>query len=370
MQKRRCILLYPLSLIYGLITEIRNFLFNTGIIKSHELSIPIICVGNITAGGTGKTPHTEYIAGLLRKNFKVALLSRGYKRKTKGFLLAHKGSSVTDIGDEPLQVFRKYPDLTIAVDGNRVRGARKIIQERPETNVILLDDGFQHRRLTPGLSILLSDYNRLMTRDHLLPFGNLRESTHNMSRADIIIITKSPREITPMQKRILTKEIRKAPYQSLYFTVLNYSDPFPVFEEKGKSKLFMTSTEETGIVLVTGIANPGPLLDFLKIKYKEIVHLSFRDHHEYSEKDMDRIYESWKNLRKKSRFVFTTEKDAVRLRELSNIPESLKSSLYYIPVVIDFLYDKKTEFDNMISGYVRKNKRNNRISERKRHHRS
>ena len=163
MQKRRCILLYPLSLIYGLITEIRNFLFNTGIIKSHELSIPIICVGNITAGGTGKTPHTEYIAGLLRKNFKVALLSRGYKRKTKGFLLAHKGSSVTDIGDEPLQVFRKYPDLTIAVDGNRVRGARKIIQERPETNVILLDDGFQHRRLTPGLSILLSDYNRLMT---------------------------------------------------------------------------------------------------------------------------------------------------------------------------------------------------------------
>ena len=190
----------------------------------------MICVGNITVGGTGKTPHTEYLAELLKQYFKVAILSRGYKRKAKVSGLPHQHHKVSDIGDEPLQIFRKFPDIMVAVDRNRVNGVKKILEEKPETEVIILDDGFQHRRITPGLSILLSDFDRLMVRDHMLPYGNLRESADNMRRADIILITKSPENISPIQRRIIVKEINKAPYQNLYFTSFKYKYPIPVFD--------------------------------------------------------------------------------------------------------------------------------------------
>lgn len=364
MEKRRSIFLYPLSLIYGFITGTRNFLFNTKVIKSHEFGIPVICVGNISAGGTGKTPHTEYIADLLRDKFNVAVLSRGYKRKTPGFLFADERSKVTDIGDEPMQIYRKYPDITIAVDRKRVHGAKKILEEKPETSVIILDDGFQHRRLTPGYSILLSDFNRLMIRDHLLPYGNLRESLHNMRRADIIIITKSPEKISPIQRRIIIKEISKAPYQRLYFTSIKYEAPLPVFSDakdnydllKGHHK------KNRGIVLVTGIANPEYMLEYMHKKFSEIIHVRFGDHHSYKEKDIKKITEAWKKLQSPEKYVITTEKDAVRLREFTDITEPVRTSIHYIPLSIHFLNDDKDEFDNLIINYVRKNKRNNRIS--------
>ena len=232
MVKRRSIFLYPFSLIYGLITGIRNFLYNTDILTSFEFNLPVICVGNITVGGTGKTPHTEYLIRLLRENFRVATLSRGYKRKTRGFQIATSSSLVSDIGDEPLQMYRKFPDITVAVDRNRVHGVNTILKERPETEVIILDDGFQHRKIKPGFSILLSDFDRLMVRDNLLPYGNLRESLDNIRRADIILITKSPENISPIQRRIIVKEINKAPYQNLFFTSLKYNDPVPLFENK------------------------------------------------------------------------------------------------------------------------------------------
>lgn len=224
------ILLYPLSLLYGLITGIRNFLYDTGILPSVEFPFPVICVGNITVGGTGKTPHTEYIAELLRKDYKVATLSRGYKRKTRDFRIATSEALVSEIGDEPMQIFRNFPDVLVTVDRNRVHGVNTILEEFPETEVIILDDGFQHRRITPGFSILLSDFERLIVRDHMLPYGNLRESKDNMRRADMILITKTPENISPIQRRIIVKEIDKSPYQNLYFTSFRYKPPVPVFE--------------------------------------------------------------------------------------------------------------------------------------------
>jgi len=369
MLKKRSIFLYPLSLLYGLVTDTRNFLFNSGIIKSVEFGIPVICVGNITAGGTGKTPHTEYLIDLLQNKFNVAVLSRGYKRRSSGFQLAFRTSTINDIGDEPWQISRKFPDITVAVDGNRIRGAKRIIGMKPETGVIIMDDGYQHRSLTPGLSILLTDYNRPMTRDHLLPYGNLRESLHNTNRADIIIISKSPENISPMQKRILAREIRKAPYQSLYFTSIKYQNPVPVFNDlkNDRNEFDLAKTQDCGIVLVTGIANPDPLLEFLKTRFVEIEHLRFEDHHFFTSEDIEKINFILKNLKSAAGYVFTTEKDAARLRGFTNIAEPLRSLFYYIPVGVNFLNNDKEEFDNLIINYVRKNKRNNRVSERKRH---
>jgi tetraacyldisaccharide 4'-kinase len=364
MERNKNILLYPISLIYGLITGLRNFLYNSNFLPSVEFNIPVICVGNITVGGTGKTPHTEYIAGLLKKDFHVATLSRGYKRKTRDFRIASSSSLVSEIGDEPLQIARKFPDILVTVDHNRVHGVNMIRKQKPETDVIILDDGFQHRRITPGFSILLSDYERLIVRDHLLPYGNLRESMGNMRRADIILITKSPEDLSPIQRRLIVKEFGKAPYQNLYFTALAYKEPMPVFEPYARAAEETDSeSSDCGIVLVTGIANPQPLKDYLLKRYKEIRHLSFPDHHNFNKDDILAIYSAYNGLKSHVKYLFTTEKDAVRLREFTNIAEPIRSAFYYIPVGVIFLNDDKEEFDKMIIDYVRKNKRNNRVSE-------
>jgi tetraacyldisaccharide 4'-kinase len=356
------ILLYPVSLLYGVITYFRNFLYDAGILSSKEFSFPVICVGNLTVGGTGKTPHTEYLAELLGKDFKVATLSRGYKRETTDFRVASSEATVTEIGDEPVQISRKFPDILVTVDRDRVHGVQKILDDYPETQVIILDDGFQHRKIIPGFSILLSDYSRLFYKDYLLPFGKLRESKENMRRADIILITKTPERLSPIERRIIVKEIDKSDYQNLYFTSYRYKPPVPVFE--GKEELIIDKTEfaHCGIVLVTGIANPTPVLDYLEKSYKEIIHLSFPDHHNYNEKDLLSISSAYKSLKSEKRYLFTTEKDAVRFREFTNIAEPIRSALYYIPIGIYFLNEDQEEFDNLILEYVRTNSRNNRIS--------
>jgi tetraacyldisaccharide 4'-kinase len=352
------IIFYPLSLLYGLITALRNFLYNAGILTSVEFPFPVICVGNITVGGTGKTPHTEYLAEMLGKRFKVAILSRGYKRKTRDFRIATPEALVSEIGDEPLQIFRKHPEVLVAVDLNRVDGVQTIIEDHPDIEVIILDDGFQHRKITPGLSILLTDYERLYFRDQMLPYGNLRESKVNMRRADVILITKTPENITPIQRRLIVKEIDKAANQNLYFTSFRYKAPVPVFDNKSVTKEFTGS----GIVLVTGIANPLPLKEYLLKSYSEIIHLQFPDHHYFSEKDLLEISSAYNDLKSETRYLFTTEKDAVRLREFTNIAEPIRSAFYYIPIGIFFLNEDQDEFDNLIIDYVRKNHRNNRIS--------
>ena len=365
MAQTRNIFLYPLSLIYGAITGIRNFLYNSDVLPSVEFQLPVICVGNITVGGTGKTPHTEYIAGLLHEHFKVATLSRGYKRKTRDFRVASLSSLVNEIGDEPLQILHKFPDVLVTVDRDRVHGVRRILEENPDTEVIILDDGFQHRSITPGFSILLTDFERLIVRDHLLPYGDLRESKNNMRRADIILITKCPGNITPIQRRLIVKEIDKAAYQNLFFTSLIYKDPLPVFDtgdqEKNLSKISLAP--DCGVVLITGIANPVPFKEYIQKTAGEIAHLSFPDHYNFKEKDILNILSAYNDLKSTTKYLITTEKDAVRLREFTNIAKPIRSVFYYIPVEIFFLNNDKDEFDNLIVDYVRKNKRNNRISE-------
>jgi tetraacyldisaccharide 4'-kinase len=355
------ILLYPLSLVYGAVTATRNFLYNTGVLSSEEFDTPVICIGNITVGGTGKTPHTEYLIRLLKDNFRIAVLSRGYMRKSRGFRFVTTTSTVNDAGDEPVQIKRKYADVTVAVESNRVKGIRQILAEKPDTEVIIMDDGFQHRRLTPGLSILLTDYNRLIVRDHLLPFGSLRESIDNMRRANIILVTKSPADLQAIQRRLIVKEMKKYPFQNLYFTSLKYGNPLPVFDNVASIPAL---NESSGIVLITGIANPGPLKELLEKTCKEIIGVEFPDHHNYTEKDFEKILGSFRELKSPLKYLITTEKDAVRLREFTNIAEELKSAFFYIPVETDFLNDDRQEFDNLIVDYVRKNKRNNRISQK------
>jgi tetraacyldisaccharide 4'-kinase len=358
------ILLYPLSLLYGAVTWFRNFLYDSGILKSQEFDVPVICVGNITVGGTGKTPHCEYITDLLKEEFNVAVLSRGYKRESSGFLIVKPEMHPSDTGDEPLQICRKFPDITVAVDRSRVNGVKSILKERAETQVIILDDGFQHRKIKPGYTILLSDFSRLMIHDHILPFGDLRESVSNMRRADIILITKAPPDLSPIRRRLIVKEIKKAPWQNLYFTSLVYKDPVPVFpgSEPDIDFLKKGEKEDRGIILVTGIAKAGLFREYIEQYAGEVNHISFSDHHSFSANDVKEILTAFGSLLQPNKYIVTTEKDAVRLREFANIVQEVKSSFYYIPAGIDFLNDDTNEFNNMILDYVRKNKRNNRVS--------
>ena len=219
-----------------MITDLRNLLYNTGILKSEKFDLAVICIGNITVGGTGKTPHAEYIIDLLRKDFKVALLSRGYKRRSKGFRLVSQSLSVKDAGDEPLQVLLKFPEIIVAVDRDRANGIRTILKEHPETEVIILDDGYQHRKVKPGLSILLTDFNKLMTRDFLMPYGNLRENRNNRKRADVIVVTKTPETSSVADLESVAREMNGDKRQRLFFTSILYTDLIPLFKSEAPEK--------------------------------------------------------------------------------------------------------------------------------------
>jgi tetraacyldisaccharide 4'-kinase len=363
MEDHRNILFYPLSVLYGLITSLRNFLYNTGILPSFEFNNPIISIGNITVGGTGKTPHTEYLISILNNKYRIATLSRGYKRKTHDFRIASSSSDVNEIGDEPLQIFRKFPEIIVSVSKDRVKGVRKILETNPATEVIILDDAFQHRKIVPGFSILLTDYSRLITNDHMLPYGNMREHKWNMNRADVILITKSPVDLSPINRRLIIKDFNIAAYQNIFFTSLSYKDPVPVFNQTDNDNPKKTvDFSESSIVLVTGIANPVTLAEYIKKSAVETIHLQFPDHYSYRKKDIEKICSTFNNLEAQKKYLITTEKDAVRFMESADINEPLRSLFYYIPIGIDFLFDQKGEFDNLIIDYVRKNHRNNKVS--------
>lgn len=357
-----------LSLIYGMIVGLRNEMFDLKILSSREFDFPVISVGNITVGGTGKTPHAEYIIRLLRNSFKVATLSRGYKRKTRGFLIAAVDSTVRQVGDEPLQMKIKFNDAVIAVDSKRVRGIEKLLESAEKPHVIILDDAYQHRYVTPGLNILLTDYDRLITKDSLLPYGRLRESASNRSRANIIIVTKCPPELKPIEERIITKELTIRPYQNLYFTRLEYGLLQPAYPDTAApaaGKLNSSVLNGRTILMVTGIANPTPLKDYLMHQSHTIEHVRFSDHHTYTIKDMELILSKFEALPKEDRIIITTEKDMVRMRELENVPDLIKNNLYYIPLTISFLNKGGKDFDQKILSYVTENKVNFDLHTRK-----
>lgn len=349
-------LLYIASLMYGFAVGFRHILFNMNVLSSREFNIPVISVGNITVGGTGKTPLIEYITGLLKKEFSVATLSRGYKRKTKGFLLASGNSTPSQIGDEPAQIYYKNTDITVAVDEKRARGIDKLLSMKDrKIQVILLDDAFQHRYVRPGMSILLIDYNRPLWNDHLLPYGNLRERIHHKDRANIIIVTKMPAEIKPIERRILEKDLSLFPYQTLYFSTVKYKNPVTLFPGRISASNFSFTRNKYDVLLVTGIACPDELKKHVKKFSLSVTHLSFKDHHTFREKDLKLIADTFNNL-SGERILITTEKDSLRLLDapgseyIENIPS------FYIPIEIDFLYQDKNRFNKQIIDYVRKNK--------------
>jgi tetraacyldisaccharide 4'-kinase len=340
-----------------MVAGLRNEMFNLKILSSRGFDLPVISVGNITVGGTGKTPHTEYIAGLLKPNFKVAILSRGYKRKTRGFYIVETTSKVRQVGDEPLQIKLKFNELTVAVDANRVRGIEKLLTLPQKPDVILLDDAFQHRYVAPGINILLTDYNNLITKDSLLPYGRLRESASNKSRASIIIVTKCPAELKPIDERIITKELEIKPYQNLYFSKIEYGSLMPVFPADVSSQSVVL-VEGLTLLMVTGIANASPLKDYLKHGSHDIHEMNFPDHHQYKLKDLDRITTKFESLTSGRKIIVTTEKDMVRFRDFGTVSEIIRKNMYYIPLKISFLNNTGKEFDRKILNYVKENKRN------------
>ena len=362
--------LIPLSWLYGIGVGFRNQLFNIGLLKQHDYDIPIISVGNITVGGAGKTPHVEYLIRLLKDKVKVAVLSRGYKRKTHGYVLANDSSIVTDIGDEPYQMKQKYQDVHIAVDKKRVDGIAHITDdaETNDTDVILLDDAFQHRYVKPGINILLVDYHRLIIYDKLLPAGRLREPQSGKNRADIVIITKCPKDLKPMEFRVLTKAMNLYPYQSLYFTTIEYESLTPLFA-KEKSTIEKEALEDKHVMLITGIASPKQIIIDLKPHVKEMTTLAFSDHHQFKSKDIMKINETF-NAIKGEKIIVTTEKDATRLEQLEGLSEEVKQNLYVLPIKVKFMINQEEEFNDKIIDYVRKNSRNSILVKGKDGHKS
>ncbi|MFO7574882.1 MAG: tetraacyldisaccharide 4'-kinase [Bacteroidales bacterium] len=360
-QNRRYYILYPFSLVYGLIVGIRNMLYNKGILPSTEHNIPVICIGNLAVGGTGKTPHADYLITLLKPHYRVAVLSRGYKRKSKGFRIITALDTVSVAGDEPLQLALKHTDITVAVDRNRNNGIREIMRQRPETGVIIMDDGFQHRSVVPGKSVILSDYSNLYINDCLLPCGTLREHRYNIRRADIILITKTPHGINAMDMRIMFRNIGKYPYQNLYFTTLKYGSPVPVFPGEVAVSDTADDLKDAEILLITGIANPGPLVSHLNEICRTVRHARFPDHHNFTAEEISRLKPETMEDSSGRFYIFTTEKDAVRLRMIEGLPEWFVRGAYFIPVEVEFLNEDTKEFNNHIIDYVRKSKGNSRI---------
>lgn len=351
--------LYPASCIYGAGVWLRNKLFDWGYLKERSFDLPVICVGNITVGGTGKTPHTEYLINLLKKSYQVAVLSRGYKRKSKGFVLAKTHTPVQDIGDEPFQMKQKFPTIHMAVDANRCHGIEQLCKESivPGTDVILLDDAFQHRYVKAGLNILLVDYNRLITEDALLPAGRMREPISGKDRAHIVIITKCPKDMKPMDYRVLSKQMNLYAFQQLFFTTLNYGKLRPLFNG-GKEYAIQNIHPAVHILMVTGIASPQKMKEDLSAINHNIHMLTFKDHHDFTDSDMLDIERRFHQLPEGKRMIITTEKDAVRMICHPQLPETIKPYIYVLPVEITFMDNQKDIFNKYILDYVKKNTRN------------
>ena len=365
--------LLPLSWLYGLGVGFRNLLFEMGILKSKSFSTPVISVGNITVGGTGKTPHVEYLVRLLKDQAKVAVLSRGYKRKTSGFVLADNNATVRSIGDEPFQMKTKFPNVTVAVDRKRTRGIEKLTSGDyvKDIDVILLDDAFQHRYVKPGINILLVDYHRLIIYDKLLPAGRLREPIESKNRADIVIVTKCPKDLKPMEFRVITKAMSLYPYQQLFFSTHEFEALRPVFPKKPKrlkkteapEHMELSALADKNILLLTGIASPEQMLIDLKTYSKEVTPLAFSDHHNFKKKDVNRINQAF-NALPSPKLIITTQKDETRLKQVEGLSNEVKKNLYALPIKIQFLLDQENTFNQNIINYVRKNSRNSILAKK------
>lgn len=332
-------LLAPISFLYGIGVALRNWMYNHGILHSHEFDIPVVVVGNLAVGGTGKTPHTEYIVDTLRYQRHMAVLSRGYRRHTSGFRLATPKSTFEEIGDEPMQIYRKFGrSVKVAVCENRVKGIQRLRELDPKIDMVVLDDAFQHRRVKPALSIVLVDFAHPVYEDSLLPYGRLREPARALNRADIVVVTKCPGEVKPMDLRIIRENLGLYPYQKLFFSAFEYGEPVPLFPECKPEEVRMESLTQSDTVLsLTGIENPRPFIRHIRSCHPKVKIKRYNDHHQFTPADFTAIAGKFDAMKGRRRLIFTTEKDSMRLRGNSAFPDSLKPYIYYIPVKVRFI---------------------------------
>lgn len=336
-------ILFPFAILYGCITSIRNFLFDKGILKSYSFDSPIIAVGNLSVGGTGKTPQIEYLIRLLSDTYKIATLSRGYKRKSEGFVLANETSTAAILGDEPFQFYQKFSNIQVAVDANRKNGIEQLLSQNQQPNIILLDDAFQHRKVKAGFYIMLTSYDELFYNDFILPTGNLRESRTGANRADMIIVTKCPKDISELAQEEIQQKIRSYLKKEVpvFYTFIQYDDY--VYSEN--QKISFSDFQIVDKLVVAGIAKPEPFFAYLQAAKKAT--MVFPDHHDFSEKDIQSILETANGKK-----IVTTEKDFVRLK--GKLPVA---QLYYLPIKSSFVKDSN-EFDKKILEYVGTSTRN------------
>lgn len=338
-------LLLPITWVYGSIIWLRNKLYDKNILKSSSFNFPIICVGNLATGGTGKTPMTEYLIRLLKAEYKTATLSRGYKRKTVGFAIADEDTTALEIGDEPMQFHQKFPDVTIAVGEERVVAIPQLLHERPETEVIILDDAFQHRQVRAGLNIILTDCNNLYTRDFILPAGDLRDVRSSAKRADIIIVTKCKASLSETEKKSIITEIKPITNQTVYFTSIVYGKSYHLF-----TKQPIEISADCEVLLICGIANPAPLKKHLAENADSYDMLRYADHHIFDSEDLKHIKQQFEKINTTKKIVLTTEKDAVRLEkfeaELKDFP------IYVIPIEHEFLFNEAGRFNTSVTAFI------------------
>jgi len=340
------ILLLPFSIIYWFAVWLRNFLYNTKMLRSSSFGLPVICVGNLSVGGTGKSPMVEFLIGHLKDKFKVATLSRGYKRKTRGYALANETTTSLDIGDEPMLFHQKFPGVPVAVGEERLVAIPQLLHDKPDTQVIVLDDAFQHRAINAGLNILLTDHSNLFTRDFYLPTGDLRDLRSAYKRADIIVVTKCKFEMTGEEAHKIKQEVQPLSKQQLYFSSIQYGNPYHIINFTP----FELDTN-TEVLLVTGIANPQPLKKLLEERCLTYQLMSFSDHYIFRIDDLKDIRRRFDRIESSKKIILTTEKDAVRLLKFRNELEKLP--LYVIPISHHFLFDEEMKFIDSVTNFIK-----------------
>jgi tetraacyldisaccharide 4'-kinase len=340
------ILLLPFALLYWLIIAIRNWMYDKKILDSTSFGLPLICVGNLSVGGTGKSPMVEYIVDKLQNNFKIATLSRGYKRKTKGYALATTNTTALEIGDEPMQFHVKFPMVPVAVGEQRIEAIPQLLHDRPDIGAIILDDAFQHRAIRAGLNILLTEYANLFVHDFYLPTGDLRDLKSSYKKAHIIIVTKCKPDLSEEEKQRIIKVIRPLSHQKIFFTAIEYGMIYHITD-----KTPVNIDEQTEVLLVTGIANPRSLKKLVEEHCHSYQMMQYSDHHIFTIDDLNDIKERFEELDTDKKIILTTEKDAVRLIKFQN--EIATIPLYVIPIRHHFLFNEGQQFDILIEDFIR-----------------
>ncbi len=342
------ILLAPFSLLYGLGISFRDFMYSKELLKAIEFDVPVISVGNLSLGGAGKTPHVEYLIRLLKPYINIATLSRGYKRKTKGFLLVNSQHNAETVGDEPLQYKRKFPDLLVSVAESRTFAIPQIVMEGENMQAILLDDAFQHRSIKPGLNILLTEFDRPFTKDFLLPSGRLREWRTAYKRADVIVVSKCPKVVSPEERDFALAEINPFPWQQVYFSYYEYLQPYYILNRKYVARL----TKEVDILLICAIAGTDYLVDSLKEKVNSVKILEYEDHHYFSKYDVANLKTTFDKIESNGKIIVTTEKDAMRLEMHREFLIKEKLPIFVLPVEVKFHFEEGQKFNQQVKDFL------------------